>query len=265
MDLASLLGIVICLALVIFGIVAGNGFGVIVNFLDLNSALITFGGAFCSVMASNTMPDFVAGIKSIGLIFKARSADTPEVIKKIIDLSNVARKEGLLSLEEAAGDLDDAFLKKGILLIVDGTDPELVRGIMETEMISVDERHKKKINFWSDLGAMGPAWGMIGTLVGLVNMLQAMDDPGAIGPAMAVALITTLYGSLLANWICTPTSAKLKVQNEQEMMGKQIVIEGLLSIQAGENPRVIEEKLKSFLEPKEKAAMDAAAGGEADG
>ena len=234
MDLASLLGIVICLALVIFGIVAGNGFGVIVNFLDLNSALITFGGAFCSVMASNTMPDFVAGIKAIGLIFKAQSADTPEVIKKIIDLSNVARKEGLLSLEEAAGDLDDAFLKKGILLIVDGTDPELVRGIMETEMISVDERHKKKINFWSDLGAMGPAWGMIGTLVGLVNMLQAMDDPGAIGPAMAVALITTLYGSLLANWICTPTSAKLKVQNEQEMMGKQIVIEGLLSIQAGE-------------------------------
>ena len=96
MDLASLLGIVICLALVIFGIVAGNGFGVIVNFLDLNSALITFGGAFCSVMASNTMPDFVAGIKAIGLIFKAQSADTPEVIKKIIDLSNVARKEGLL-------------------------------------------------------------------------------------------------------------------------------------------------------------------------
>ena len=264
MDLASLLGIVICLALVIFGIVAGNGFGVIKNFLDLNSALITFGGAFCSVMASNTMADFVGGLKARPLIFKAKSADTPEVIKKIIDLSNVARKEGLLSLEEAAGDLDDAFLKKGILLIVDGTDPELVRGIMETEMVSVDERHKKKINFWSDLGAMGPAWGMIGTLVGLVNMLQAMDDPGAIGPAMAVALITTLYGSLLANWICAPTSAKLKVQNEQEMMGKQIVIEGLLSIQAGENPRVIEEKLKSFLEPKEKSAMDEA-GGEADG
>ena len=264
MDLASVIGLLVCLILVIFGIVAGNGFGVIKNFLDLNSALITFGGAICCVMASNTMPDFVAGLKSITLIFKAQAVNTPDSIKKIIDLSNVARKEGLLSLEEAAGDLDDAFLKKGILLIVDGTDPELVRGIMETEMISVDERHKKKINFWSDLGAMGPAWGMIGTLVGLVNMLQAMDDPGAIGPAMAVALITTLYGSLLANWICTPTSAKLKVQNEQEMMSKQIVIEGLLSIQAGENPRVIEEKLKSFLEPNEKAGMEAA-GGEADG
>lgn len=263
MDLASLIGIVVCLGLVIFGIVAGNGFGVIVNFLDLNSALITFGGALCSVMASNTMADFVGGLKSIALIFKDQALNTPEVIKKIIDLSNVARKEGLLSLEEAAGDLDDAFLKKGILLIVDGTDPELVRGVMETEMISIDDRHKKKINFWSDLGAMGPAWGMIGTLVGLVNMLQAMDDPGAIGPAMAVALITTLYGSLLANWICTPTSNKLKVKNEQEMMAKQIVIEGLLSIQAGENPRVIEEKLKSFLSPADKAGLDA--GGDSDG
>ncbi len=263
MDLASLLGIVICLGLVIFGIVAGNGFGVIVNFLDLNSALITFGGALCSVMASNTMQDFVGGLKSIALIFKDQALNTPEVIKKIIDLSNVARKEGLLSLEEAAGDLDDQFLKKGIMLVVDGTDPELVRGVMETEMISIDDRHKKKINFWSDLGAMGPAWGMIGTLVGLVNMLQAMDDPGAIGPAMAVALITTLYGSLLANWICTPTSNKLKVKNEQEMMAKQIVIEGLLSIQAGENPRVIEEKLKSFLSPADKAGLEA--GGDSDG
>ena len=148
------------------------------------------------------------------------------------------------------------------MLVVDGTDPELVRGVMETEMISIDDRHKKKINFWSDLGAMGPAWGMIGTLVGLVNMLQAMDDPNAIGPAMAVALITTLYGSLLANWICTPTSNKLKVKNEQEMMAKQIVIEGLLSIQAGENPRVIEEKLKSFLSPADKATMDTETGGE---
>ena len=263
MDLASLLGIVICLGLVIFGIVAGNGFGVIVNFLDLNSALITFGGALCSVMASNTMADFVGGLKSIALIFKDQNLNTPEVIKKIIDLSNVARKEGLLSLEEAAGDLDDQFLKKGIMLVVDGTDPELVRGVMETEMISIDDRHKKKINFWSDLGAMGPAWGMIGTLVGLVNMLQAMDDPNAIGPAMAVALITTLYGSLLANWICTPTSNKLKVKNEQEMMAKQIVIEGLLSIQAGENPRVIEEKLKSFLSPADKAGLEA--GGDSDG
>ena len=265
MDLASIIGLIVCLVLVVFGILYGNDVSAILNFLDAPSALITFGGAFCCVMASNTMADFLSGLKSIKLIFKDSSVNTPDVIKKIIDLSNVARKEGLLSLEEAAGELDDAFLKKGILLIVDGTDPELVRGIMETEMVSIDERHKSKIGFWSDLGAMGPAWGMIGTLIGLVNMLQAMDDPGAIGPAMAVALITTLYGSLLANWVCTPTSAKLKVRNEEEMMGKQIIIEGLLSIQAGENPRVIEEKLKSFLSPADKANMEAAMGGEQDG
>ena len=265
MDLASIIGLVVCLVLVVFGILYGNDVSAIVNFLDAPSALITFGGAFCCVLASNTISDFLSGMKSIKLIFKTSDVNTPEVIKKIIDLSNVARKEGLLSLEEAAGDLDDAFLKKGILLIVDGTDPELVRGIMETEMVSIDERHKSKINFWGDLGAMGPAWGMIGTLVGLVNMLQNMDDPSAIGPAMAVALLTTLYGSLLANWICTPTSAKLKGKNEEEMQGKQIIIEGLLSIQAGENPRVIEEKLKSFLSPADKATMDEANGGEQNG
>ena len=184
------------------------------------------------------------------------------MITKIIELSNIARKEGLLSLEEAAADLDDDFLKKGILLIVDGTDPELVRAIMETELISVEGRHKAKIGFWDSLGAMGPAWGMIGTLVGLVNMLNKMDDPSAIGPNMAVALITTLYGSLLANWLCAPVSSKLKENNGEEVMIKEIMIEGLLSIQAGENPRVIEEKLKSFLSPKDRQAQQEEGGGE---
>ena len=155
-------------------------------------------------------------------------------------------------------------MKKGILLIVDGTDPELVRGILETELVSIEERHKKKIAFWDDLGAMGPAWGMIGTLIGLVNMLYEMDDPSSIGPSMAVALITRLYGSMLSNWICAPVAGKLKVNNANEIMMKEIVIEGLLSIQAGENPRVIEEKLKSFLSPQAREAYNAQdeAGGE---
>ena len=265
MDLATIIGLAVCLGLCIFGIVFGNSFSVILNFMDAPSALITFGGAFMCILASYTIPDYIAGFKSILLTFKASALDVPGVIKKIIDLSNVARKEGLLSLEEAAGELDDAFLKKGILLIVDGTDPELVRGIMETEMVSIDARHRTKIGFWENLGAMGPAWGMIGTLIGLVNMLQNMDDPSSIGPSMAVALLTTLYGSLLANWICAPIGMKLKARNEEEMQSKEIMIEGLLSIQAGENPRVIEEKLKSFLTPAEKAAMEAAAEGGADG
>ena len=264
MDIASLLGIVLCFALVIFGILFGQEITALLNFLDVPSALITFGGAFCAVLASKTMADFINGLKSIALVFKVPKFDLPEVIRKIIELSNIARKEGLLALEEASAELDDAFLRKGVLLIVDGTDPELVRGILETEMSSIDERHKKNISFWLDRGGMGPAWGMIGTLIGLVNMLQQMDDPSSIGPSMAVALITTLYGSMLANWICTPVAQKLGVNNNAEMAIKEVMIEGLLSIQAGENPRVIEEKLKSFLSPAEKEAMDAA-GGDLDG
>ena len=263
MDLATIIGMVVCFCLIIFGIVSGDdGFPALKYFLDGQSAIITFGGAFCAILTSNTMSDFIGGLKSITLAFKVPSLDTPKIISKIIDLSNVARKEGLLSLEEAAADLDDAFLKKGILLIVDGTDPDLVRAILETELSSIEGRHKAKISFWQDVASMGPAWGMIGTLIGLVNMLQHLSDAAAIGPSMAVALITTLYGSMLANWIATPVSSKLKVNNDTELMVKEIMIEGLLSIQAGENPRVIEEKLKSFLAPKDRAAASSEEGGE---
>lgn len=265
MDLASIIGLVVCIILVLFAIMTGDeGPIAVMNFVDYKSALITLGGSFCAVLGGTSISGFLGGFKSFKLVLKVPTMEIPTIIKKIIDLSNVARKEGLLSLEEAAADLDDPFLKKGILLIVDGTDPELVRDIMETELVNVDTRHKEKISFWEKVGEMGPAWGMIGTLVGLINMLQAMDDPSAIGPNMAVALITTLYGSMLANWICAPVATKLKANNDAELMIKEIMIEGLLSIQAGENPRVIEEKLKSFIAPKDReAASDE--GGEANG
>ena len=262
-DLASILGLILCFAMCAYGIIDNAGIQNIGRYLDAPSAIITFGGAFFAILAANTMSDFIGGLKSFMLVFKAPVVDVRSMIQKIIELSNVARKEGLLSLEEAAGELDDEFMKKGILLIVDGTDPELVRGIMETELVSIEDRHKKKITFWEDLGAMGPAWGMIGTLIGLVNMLYEMSDPSSIGPSMAVALITTLYGSLLANWICTPVATKLKVNNANEIMMKEIMIAGLLSSQAGENPRVIEEKLKSFLAPGDRITQSD--GGDLDG
>lgn len=262
MDIASLVGLIFGFSMLAYGIITNAGISGVGNYLDPASAIITFGGALGATLCSFSMQDFIAGLKSFTLIFKVPAINTSDMIKKIIDLSNVARKEGLLSLEEAAADLDEPFLKKGILLIVDGTDPELVRGIMETEIMSVEARHKNLIGFWDVLGTMGPAWGMIGTLVGLVNMLNNMADASAIGPAMAVALITTLYGSLLANWICGPVSNKLKADNAVEMMLKEVMIEGLLSIQAGENPRVIEEKLKSFLAPKDRASTEEAGGEE---
>ena len=257
MDLASLIGVIAGIVLCVFGIVVDTmDFSIIGGFINPPSVLITLGGSLASVLTSNTLTEFINGLKCITLAFKTSNANLENAIKQIIDLSNVARKEGLLALEEAAQEIEDPFMKKGILLIVDGTDPELVKGIMETELDCMDSRHEKVIKVWGQWASMGPAWGMIGTLIGLVNMLNDMSDPSVIGPAMAVALLTTLYGSLIANWIATPVADKLKVNNEQEIMLKSIMIEGLLSIQAGENPRVIEEKLKSFLAPSVREGMN---------
>ena len=235
--------------MVVFGIITSGGVAAMGNFIDPPSIVITIGGSLSSLLSSYTMPEVINNLKGLGVAFKDPKMDHGAVIRQIIDLSNVARKEGLLALEEVAGNLDDEFMKKGILLIVDGTEPELVRGILETELVNMDDRHKSMAGFYDTWATLGPAWGMIGTLVGLVNMLKKLDDFNTIGPNMATALLTTLYGSLIANWFCTPIANKMKNINSKEYQMKEIVIEGLLSIQAGENPRVIEEKLKSFLSP----------------
>lgn len=234
------------------------------SFVDGPSVIITIGGALAATLTmSASIGAYVKGLKSIGIALKNVDYDETAKIKQIIDLSNVARKEGLLALEEAANtSIEDEFMKKGILLIVDGTDPEFVRSILETELECVESRHKSVISFWENLASMGPAWGMIGTLIGLILMLQDLNDVSSVGPSMAVALITTFYGSLIANWICTPTATKLKEKNAAEVMVKTIVVEGLLSIQAGENPRVIEEKLKSFIDPAARESLSSG-GGEA--
>lgn len=264
MDLASILGLILCFVVMIYGILVGQeSIMVLMNFFDVPSIFITFGGALCCVLImAPDLKGYIENLKSFTLILKKVPSNEEETIRTIIELSNIARKEGLLALEEAANNIEDEFLKKGILLIVDGTDPELVRSIMETELNCIEDRHASKISFWDNLAAMGPAWGMIGTLIGLINMLQKMDDPKMIGPNMAVALVTTFYGSVLANWVCIPISTKLKANNAQEIQIKEVMVEGLLSIQAGENPRVIEEKLKSFLSPARRAAMQEEGGEE---
>ena len=264
MDLASIIGIVLGAVMVVFGILWGNGVSALQNFVDVPSIIITLGGSLAGLIASNTLKDFLNNFKGVGLAFKDPKYDNGSTIAKIIELSNVARKEGLLALEEVAQNLDDEFMKKGILLIVDGTEPELVRGILETELMNMDERHRSVAGFFETWAALGPAWGMIGTLVGLINMLADLNDMASVGPNMAVALVTTLYGSLIANWLCVPIANKLKLINNNEYQMKEIIIEGLLSIQAGENPRVIEEKLKSFLSPDARGNVsDSEAGGEA--
>lgn len=263
MDIATIIGIVGCAGAVVYGIVSGDqGFAALGNFWDFPSFLIVIVGCLmCMMTMSESIGDFVAKLKSFLLTTKVSESSEGDVIHKIIDLANVARKEGLLQLEEAAEGIDDEFLKKGIMLIVDGTDQELVSSILETELNCIEQRHNKVCNFWDGLAAMGPAWGMIGTLIGLINMLKLLDDPSSIGPNMAVALITTLYGSLIANWLSIPIATKLRAKNQKEIMNKEVICEGILSIQAGENPRVIEEKLKSFLAP---AVRNEVLGGEGD-
>lgn len=256
MDLASIIGLVGCVIVVFFGIVSGNqGMAALGNFYDLPSIFITIGGTFFCIMISYSMKDFFGGFKAFKNAIKTKKTNDVQTISNIIDLSNIARKEGLLALEEAANNLEDEFMKKGVLLIVDGTDPELVRAIMETELSCIEGRHKQVIGFYQNIASMGPAWGMIGTLIGLVNMLKELSDIASVGPNMAVALLTTLYGSLIANWICIPIAGKLDYNNGVEVMLKEVMIEGLLSIQAGENPRVIEEKLKSFLSPAQRKSI----------
>ncbi|MBR2409977.1 MAG: motility protein A [Lachnospiraceae bacterium] len=264
MDLSTLIGVIACLVLCIFGMIVGQQSALesVMSFVHGPSALITFGGALMATLTmSPSIKDYVNGFKSFGIALKKVEYDETEKIKQIIDLSNVARKEGLLALEEAANSsIDDEFMKKGILLIVDGTDPEFVRRILETELECIEDRHKSTITFWENLASMGPAWGMIGTLIGLILMLKDLQDISSVGPNMAVALVTTFYGSILANWICLPVAAKLKEKNSAEVMIKTIVVEGLLSIQAGENPRVIEEKLKSFIDPSARESLSSGGG-----
>ncbi len=246
MEISTLIGLGSGLALIVIGILWGGG--VVGSFIDPSSVVITIGGSIAAMMVGYSLKEVGALLKIMGNAFKkGKGADTKEAIGAIINLANVARKEGLLALEETVKTLDDPFLHKGVLLIVDGTDPELVKGIMEAEIISVSSRHQKGAGMMEAMGAYGPAFGMIGTLIGLINMLKNLSDPDALGPGMATALVTTFYGSVLANLVFLPLANKLKLRSADEVFYMELMLEGMLSIQAGENPRIIEEKLYSFL------------------
>lgn len=251
MEIGLIIGLASGIGFVIISIFLAGDMQVkaIINFIDAPSFMITVGGAIASVIGSYPMPVFLNGLKSVSKILKPDAINPVTSIKNIIELANTARKDGLLALDDKSAEMNDDFLRRGIMLVVDGTDQELVRNILEADIGLIEERHKANVDVWELMAGQFPAWGMIGTLVGLVIMLQNMDDPSSIGPKMAVALITTFYGSLFANWLATPIANKMKVYSRQEILTKEITIEGILSIAAGENPRIIEEKLKVFLAP----------------
>lgn len=247
MDIATVAGIV---SGVILFTVAISSNGSILDFVDFPSFLIVLGGTMAGTLINYPLYKVLEVIKILRVVFTKDTISPTEIIKKIVNFAEIARREGLLALEDAAYQVEDDFLKKGILLIVDGTDPELVRNILETELAFLEDRHKAGQSIFETMGALSPAFGMIGTLIGLIKMLKNLNNPEAIGPGMALALITTFYGALLANLVFIPVAGKLKIRSSEEILNKEVMIEGMLSIQAGENPRIIEEKLKAFLAPK---------------
>ncbi len=258
MDISTILGLVLGFGFILWSITLG---GKLDWFFDAPSVVVVLGGMFAGFLVSFPLAQALSVGKVFGRTIKNNEFDIEGIIKKVIDLANVARKDGLLALEEAVSDINDDFMQRGVMLIVDGTDPELVKTIMETEIENLSTRHGKSKGMFDAMGSLGPAFGMIGTLIGLVIMLQNLDDPSSIGPAMGTALLTTFYGSVLANLIFIPMATKLGIKSDEEVLIRTVMVEGLLSIQAGENPRIIEEKLKVFLSPAVRKKLSSDEGG----
>ncbi|MFK4764233.1 motility protein A [Desulfobaculum sp. SPO524] len=253
MDLATLIGIVLAFGLVAAAIVTG---GSPLIFISIPSMLIVMGGTLGATMVNYPLANVLGVMGIIKKTFFSSLESPAEIIEKFMDYANRARREGILSLEPLIKEIDDEFLKKGLQLTVDGLEPQTIQEILETEISYIEERHSKGADICSTLGAFAPAMGMIGTVIGLVQMLQTMSDPSTIGPAMAVALLTTFYGAVLANLVFNPMAGKLKTRSKEEVLLKEMVMNGILSISKGENPRIIEEKLNSFLPPKDRRQTD---------
>ncbi len=251
MDLATLLGIIIGSVLLVVSIAIE---GDVSLYWSFSSILIVFGGTFAAIMINFSMGQVLSVFPLLRVAFSQKATNNLGVIETLVEFAETSRREGLLALEEKAMALNEPFLEKGIQLVVDGTDAELVRSILEIELAFLEERHRLGQRIFEQMGALAPAFGMIGTLIGLIAMLGDLDDPDQIGMGMAVALITTLYGAVAANLVFIPVAGKLRLKSDEEILIKQVMIEGILSIQAGENPRIVEEKLKSFLSPGERQA-----------
>lgn len=252
MDRASVLGIVSGFILLVWGIASG---GNLRSFWDFSSVLITIGGTLTATLISYRLSTFLEVMSVAKNAFVSDEEDLAETINTIVRFADKARREGLLALDEDADALDDPFLQKGIRLVVDGTTQELVRNILETELAFIAQRHKTGQSMFETMGTFSPAFGMLGTLIGLIHMLTNLDTPDAVGPGMATALVTTFYGSVLANMVFLPIANKLKHRSAEEIFRKEAIIEGVLSIQAGDNPRIVQEKLKSFVAPKQREEM----------
>ena len=248
MDLATLIGLLLGMGLVGYSIFssAGESAGA---FISPSSMMIVIGGAIASSLTSFSLAQFMKTGKVFSKALLHKEQSTQKLIDDLVKYAEIARRDGILSLESATKDADDPFIVKGIQMAVDGTDPELIEAVMNSEVEAISDRHSSGRAVFEAIGKYAPAYGMIGTLVGLVVMLMNMDDPNALGPGMAVALLTTLYGSMFANMFALPIADKLSQRSTEELVLKTIIIKGVMSIQSGDNPRIVEQKLKTFLPP----------------
>jgi chemotaxis protein MotA len=219
-------------------------------FIDVPSMLIVFGGTAGVALVNFPLGDVLGAINIAKKAFLFKEVNTNDLLAQLMEFANKARKEGILSLQGAIDSIDDEFLVKALQMAVDGQEPDDLKAMLNTEIDYIAQRHSPGVSIFESLGAISPAMGMVGTLIGLVQMLQNMSDPASIGPAMAVALLTTFYGAVLANIIFLPIAGKLKTRSKTEILQKTIIVEGMGSILSGENPRVMEQKLHAFIAPK---------------
>lgn len=251
LDVLTPIGVVVGFLFVAFAIITNAGVTGFSSFIDLPSMFVVIGGLVAAMLVSFSIKE----LKQLGKVmresFRDEEYDLQGLIRTFVTLSEKARREGLLSLEAEVEEVEDPFIRKGVLLAVDGIEQDVIVDIMNAEIIALEERHRKNKSLLDKAGEYAPAWGMIGTLIGLVLMLKNLNDPASLGPNMAIALLTTLYGSILANLVFLPMASKLAMKTEKEVFMKQIVIEGVVGVQSGQNPKILEEKLRVFLSNEE--------------
>ncbi|MEZ0576336.1 motility protein A [Halodesulfovibrio aestuarii] len=247
MDIATLLGVIVGFALVTGAIFMGGSVG---DFINVPGAMIVFGGSGAAIFVSFPLEEVAFAVASVVKVFASRRTKVPEVVNTMVRIAEISRREGLVALENIK--TESPLLKKACQLISDNADPDIIHDTLKIEILSMKRRQNIAIAVFNRLGAVAPAFGMIGTLIGLVQMLAHLDDPSSIGPAMAVALLTTFYGALLANLLFLPMAGKLKARTLQEEVQLNIIFEGAKCILENNNPRLVYEKLSSFISPEDR-------------
>ena len=251
MDLATLIGLIGTVAAILTAILMGGSIDIFVNAPGL---MIVVAGTLTVVLMKYPLTVAAHAMKAAGKAFLNKAQTPKDLIAKCVELSNIARKEGVLGLEQV--EIENEFLKRGVMLIVDGNDEQFVRKMLSNDINLTIERHEEGQGIFKSIGDVAPAMGMIGTLIGLVQMMANMSDPKALGPAMAVALLTTLYGAVIANVFALPIADKLALRSKQERITKSLILEGISAIQEGLNPRVVEDLLKTYLPGRQRESRE---------